>query len=1034
MIQLNTRSVYSFLESNLTLNSYVQRARDLGYQSLGLMDQDNLYGAYAFLEIAEKAGIQALLGMSLTTRVGEQMIELQLLARSTKGYQNLLKLATQRNLGKVAWEELLEYTEDLAVIRPYQPGQEELDLDIPYFLGLGLESPRPESDLPLLPFPTIRYLESQDLEVLQVMEAIKANQSLIETPVRYRGQGLLPAQEVKEAYQTRFPGAWENLEKLVDGIHYDLDRSLKLPRFNPQRPAVEELRERARAGLEAKGLLGIEYLQRLDEELTVIHEMGFDDYFLIVWDLLAFGRRQGYYMGMGRGSAVGSLVAYALDITGIDPVAKNLIFERFLNRERFSMPDIDIDIPDIHRPDFLRYVRDRYGSMHAAQIVTFSTFGAKQALRDVLKRIGLPEFEISGLTKQIRFGEHLRQVAERSLSFRRQFQERPELGRALQLAMRLEGLPRQTSVHAAGVVMSDADLTDFIPLKYAEDIYITQYDAAAIEDNGLLKMDFLGLRNLTYVERMRDLLLKEEGVVLEPARIPLEDPDTLALFAAGRTKGIFQFEQPGAIHLLRRVQPQSFEEVVATTSLNRPGASDYIDNFVARKHGREAVASVDPAVADILAPTYGIMLYQEQVMQVAQRFAGFSLGKADLLRRAMGKKRPEEMHAMEADFVEGALQQGYDQERAKALFAIMEKFAGYGFNRSHAYAYSALAFQLAYFKTHYPHIFFQVLLSSGNQAYLEDALDAGFQMQSLTINSVSRKDRFQNGAIYLGLNRIKGLPRDFQNWILEQQPFADLEDFFLRLPSNYQKVEFLKPLIQIGLFDQMAPNRATLLTNLDRLLFFYQELGSLFADSSYSWEEVADFSSLEKYRMEVELLGVGLSPHPLKDYLQDAGDRVGRIADLQVGRNVELLVELLNMRVIRTKKGEQMSFIQVTDTRHKIEVIVFPETFRKFKDFLQEGHLLRIRGKVQDKDGRKQILLNHAELLTKEQCWILLQNHQLDQEVARILKAHPGPVPVILRYQEGKETLQLEGGVSKSEQLVNALGPYALKTVFLEKR
>lgn len=1033
MIQLDTRSVYSFLESNLTLTAYLQKARTLGYQSLGLMDQDNLYGAYAFLEMAEQAGLQALLGMSLTTRLGDQLLDLRVLALSTTGYQNLLKLASQRNLGKSAWEDLVEFTQDLALIWPFQPGQEEPDLGRPYFLGVALDSSLPTSDRPLLPLQTVRYLETQDLEVLQLMEAIKQNQTLVETPVRYRGQILLPAQELKAAYQARFPGAWENLESLVAGVHYDLDRSLKLPRFNPQKPAVEELREVALAGLAAKQLQGLAYRQRLDEELSVIHEMGFDDYFLIVWDLLRFGRRQGYYMGMGRGSAVGSLVAYALDITGIDPVAKNLIFERFLNRERFSPPDIDIDIPDIHRPDFLRYVRDRYGSMHAAQIVTFSTFGAKQALRDVLKRLGVPEFEISNLTKQIRFGEKLQQVAERSLSFRRQFQERPELDRALDLAMRLEGLPRQTSVHAAGVVMSDADLTDFIPLKFAEDIYITQYDAAAIEDNGLLKMDFLGLRNLTYVERMRDLLAKEEGIVLDPANIPLEDAETLRLFAAGRTKGIFQFEQPGAINLLRRVQPVSFEEVVATTSLNRPGASAYIDNFVARKHGREAVVSVDPAVADILAPTYGIMLYQEQVMQVAQRFAGFSLGKADLLRRAMGKKKPEEMHAMEVDFVEGALQQGYDQERAKALFAVMEKFAGYGFNRSHAYAYSALAFQLAYFKTHYPHIFFQVMLTAANQTYLDDALDAGFQIQTLTLNTIPAHDRFQDGAIYLGLDRLKGLPRDLQTWILEHRPFADLETFFLQLPPNYLKSDLLRPLIQIGLFDQLAPNRATLLTNLDRLLFFYQELGSLFADSSYSWELVSDFSSLEKYRMEVELLGVGLSPHPLKDYLQEAGPEIQRIADLQVGAHVQVLGELLDLRVIRTKKGEQMAFVQVTDTRHKIEVIAFPEVFRTYKQLLAEGALLRIWGKVQDKSGRKQLVLNRAEALTRERFWILLEDHQVDRDVAQILRAFPGPIPVILRYQEGKETLQLQEGVSKMEELVTALGPYVLKTVFLEK-
>ena len=305
--------------------------------------------------------------------------------------------------------------------------------------------------------------------------------------------------------------------------------------------------------------------------------MGFDDYFLVVWDLLRFGRSQGYYMGMGRGSAVGSLVAYALDITGIDPVAKNLIFERFLNRERYTMPDIDIDIPDIYRPEFIRYVRDRYGSIHAAQIVTYSTFGAKQAIRDVFKRYGVPEYELTSITKKIGFKDTLTSAYEGNLGFRQLIQGKIEYQKAFEIAKKIEGYPRQTSIHAAGVVISDKNLTDYIPLKYGEDMLITQYDAHGVEGNGLLKMDFLGLRNLTFAQKMQELLFETQGIQLRIEEIDLEDRATLALFAAGKTKGIFQFEQPGAIRLLKRVKPESFEEVVATTSLNRPGASDYID-------------------------------------------------------------------------------------------------------------------------------------------------------------------------------------------------------------------------------------------------------------------------------------------------------------------------------------------------------------------------------------------------------------------------------------------------------------------------
>ena len=410
----------------------------------------------------------------------------------------------------------------------------------------------------------------------------------------------------------------------------------------------------------------------------------------------------------GRGSAVGSLVAYALDITGIDPVAKNLIFERFLNRERYTMPDIDIDIPDIYRPEFIRYVRDRYGSIHAAQIVTYSTFGAKQAIRDIFKRYGVPEYELTAITKKIGSKDTLTTAYEGNLGFRQLIQSKIEYQKAFSIAKKIEGYPRQTSIHAAGVVISDKNLTDYIPLKYGEDMLITQYDAHGVEGNGLLKMDFLGLRNLTFAQKMQELLYETQGISLRIEDIDLEDKATLALFAAGKTKGIFQFEQPGAIRLLKRVKPQNFEEVVATTSLNRPGASDYIDNFVARKHGKEKVTVLDPVLQDILAPTYGIMLYQEQVMQVAQRYAGFSLGKADILRRAMGKKNAAEMHRMEESFIQGALEKGHGQKQAQEVFAVMEKFAGYGFNRSHAYAYAALAFSLPTLK----HIFQQSSIRS----------------------------------------------------------------------------------------------------------------------------------------------------------------------------------------------------------------------------------------------------------------------------------------------------------------------------------
>ncbi len=1032
--QLDTKTVYSFMDSLVSIKKYVQRAKDLGYKSLGMMDVDNLYGAYHFLEEAKAAGLQPLLGLEMEIYKDGNPLNLRLLALDSQGYRNLMKISTLKMMNRQNWEDFQHLLKGLALIVPIFEGVDQLDLGLDFYVGVFPDTPRQELTRSVLPLHTVRYFEQGDLETLQMLRAIRDNISLREVGHLSSHEFLLAPASLEEAFTENFPESLTNLEQLIADVHYEINTELKLPRFNPERPAVEELRELAEEGLAKRGLAGEDYQARLDQELDVIHQMGFDDYFLIVWDLLRFGRSQGYYMGMGRGSAVGSLVAYALEITGIDPVEKNLLFERFLNLERYTMPDIDIDIPDVYRPEFIRYVRDRYGSMHAAQIVTYSTFGAKQAIRDVFKRFGLPEYELTNITKKIGFRDNLTTAYERNIAFRQIINSKLEYQKAFEIAKKIEGNPRQTSIHAAGVVMSDDDLTNQIPLKYGEDMYLTQYDAHGVESNGLLKMDFLGLRNLTFVQRMKEATLDKYGVDINIAGIDLEDEETLRLFAAGNTKGIFQFEQAGAISLLKRVQPVQFEEVVATTSLNRPGASDYIDNFVKRKHGRERVEMIDPSLEDILAPTYGIMLYQEQVMQVAQRFGGFSLGKADILRRAMGKKNAAEMHKMEEEFVEGAVKLGHSETKAKEVFAVMEKFAGYGFNRSHAYAYSALAFQLAYFKAHYPDIFFDVMLNYSSSDYITDALGFGFELAPLTIHNIPYKDKFQERKIYLGLKNIKGLPRDFAFWIIEERqknPFSSVEDFILRLPQSYHKLPLLSPLVQLGLFDVFEPNRQKILLNLPNLFVFADELGSLFADTSYSWTDAEDFTAAEKFEQEQALIGIGLSDHPLISLAKKAHHPFVWIEELADNSKATILVEVQSIKVIRTKNGENMAFMQVTDTKKKLDVTLFPEVYRRFAKQIQEKGYYYLTGKIQERDGRLQMVLTEVEKASSERFWIQLADTSHDRQIAEILQRYPGDIPVVLRYENDKKTVPASGfQVQKSDQLQAELENYSMKTVF----
>ena len=418
-------------------------------------------------------------------------------------------------------------------------------------------------------------------------------------------------------------------------------------------------------------------------------------------------------------------------------------------------------------------------------------------------------------------------------------------------------------------------------------------------------------------------------------------------------------------------------------------------------------------------------------MQVAQRYAGFSLGKADILRRAMGKKNAAEMHQMEESFIQGALKKGHATEQAQQVFAVMEKFAGYGFNRSHAYAYAALAFQLAYFKTHYPSIFYQVMLNYASSDYIVDALEMGFELAPLSINTVLFQDKLVDKTIHLGLKSIKGMPRDFAYWIIENRPFSSVEDFITRLPKNYQKESLLTPLVEVGLFDNFEKNRQKILTNLPTLFIFVEELGSLFADSSYSWTEADDYTEIEKFQKEQEWLGVGISQHPLVALAKKAIYPITSLSDLSEGQTATVLVEILSIRVIRTKKGENMAFLKVSDSKTKLEVTVFSERYRQLRDCLQEGKFYYMNGKAQSRDGKLQLVLNDLKEAVHERFWIQVANHDRDQEIYHILKKYEGQIPVVIRYEEEQKTVLASGYfVTKDIALQESLSGIVMKTIY----
>lgn len=1047
---LNTKTEYSFLDSMVKIDDYLETAVRLGYESIGICDVGNLHAAFRFVKKSEALGLQPVIGSELTFEWQGIPIAFSFIAKDTQGYKNLLRISTLYNYGRRQFTEIEAFLAGVAVVIPEAYGQlnELTRLSViaeGAYVGIDQTTPIGTSFvLPVLAFPTVRYLNFSDHELLSILHAVRDGVRFDETLTTSHRELLQRPEGYEQYFRQHFPEALTNLSALTRGINYDFTEQLELPRFDKKRAADELLRETALTGLSARVASGVDeaalpnYQKRLESELTVIHQMGFDDYFLIVADLLRYAKKQGIYCGMGRGSAAGSLVAYVLGITQVDPVKNNLFFERFLNPERVAMPDIDIDMPDDRRADLLAYMKNRYGSEHVAQIVTFSTLGKRQALRDVGKAFGMSEAELSNFTRMLmRRYDHLADEYANNQRFKAEVLKNAKLKRIYEVAQRIEGMPRQTSTHASGVVLSEEPLVNYVALKPSEDLALTQYEAPDVEAIGLLKIDFLGLRNLTLITRIRELVKLRQKLDIDPLEIDLEDEKTLALFRAGNTLGIFQFENPQMRRFLRQLAPSKFDDIVDATSIFRPGPSQFIPQFVARRHGKERVPVVDDALSDILAPTYGIMIYQEQIMQVAQSFAGFSLGKADLLRRAISKKKGNELEELRVEFLNSAISNGHSQEQAETIYDLIERFANYGFNRSHAYAYAALAFQIAYFKANFPDEFYEIQLRDRKrELLLGDALEQNYRIVPVSINTMKMGDFVKQGKIRLGFAHLQGFSREFSRWIVEHQPFEDLSALIKQAPQNFQKVEMILPLVRIGAFDETdGPNRGQLAANLEALINYHQTFQmDLFENSllKFSYQAAPDYTQAEKYEYEKSLLGVGITPHPLQSLAAKLEGNFTPLTSLEKNRRATLLVEVSTIRTHRTKNGQTMAFLTVTDSREKLDVTLFPENYRQVMAVLETGNFYFIIGKITERNDALQMVAERLVPVfeTDRKLWLNVSNGQHNQKISQLLKEYPGPHQVILHFADTKTTRQTTLYVEESQQLLKRLEGYVLASVY----
>lgn len=1084
---LQIATAFSLLSSTVSIPSLVQRAKQLHIPALAMTDRNVLHGVLPFYKACSQAGIKPIIGLTvdLFEESEEKVYPLILLAKNNIGYKNLLKISSVINIDPnrvLLWKWLQAYKEGLIAITPGEEGmieqyvragkieeaQEVVDRFRKLFgsdcFYLSLQNDGREErkervkelaqfakqiSLPLVATNNVHYVNKEDHFAYRCLLAIRDGEKMSDQSgavVDQQEQYLKTPDEMKELFQS-YPTAIKNTLKIAEqcNVFIETNKNL-LPKYplKKNENAKNVLRRLCEEGLKKRNIDQQNYQERLHYELTVIDQMGFNDYFLIVWDFMKYARDQGIITGPGRGSAAGSLVAYSLQITNVDPIKHGLLFERFLNPERVSMPDIDIDFPDHRRDEVIEYVAKKYGKMHVAQIITFGTFATRAALRDTARAFGLPQQEIDTLAKMVPSspGMTLKKAVEQSSAFR-QFISSSERNRMLyETALKIEGLPRHTSTHAAGVVISEQPLVQLVPIQGGHHgIYLTQLPMEDLEEIGLLKMDFLGLRNLSLLERIIKSIEIHTGRKIHLDDIPFHDEQTYTLLQKGDTTGVFQLESEGMRRVLRQLKPTSFEDIVAVNALFRPGPMENIPVYIARKHGKQRVQYLHPDLKQILDFTYGVIVYQEQIMQISSTLARFTLGEADLLRRAVSKKNKHVLDQERKRFVSGAITNGYDERIANQIYDLIVRFANYGFNRSHAVAYSVVSWQLAWLKAHFPQYFLAALLTSviGNEEkialYSAEAKQKGINILSPSINKSHYPFLVEEQNIRFSLGAIKGLGAVALKEIIEarkEKPFTDLFDFCVRVSPRLINRKVLESLVLSGSFDEFGKDRSVLLATLDvalehaELMKPKEASGDLFIDEEMfqfqpRYVEVEAMSLADQLAFEKEVTGIYLSDHPVSTYsklFQQIG--VKELWQLEKGeRNVVVGVYMNHVKPIRTKKGDAMAFLRVSDATSEMEAVVFPDVYRKYSSLCKQEEIVLMTGHIEERNGKLQLIVKQMEraidvkVNKKERGTLYLkipkQIHHLNtlSLVQQILRNYPGETCVILHYEKNNQTLKL---------------------------
>ena len=954
-VPLNIKTGNYLLSSMIKIDELIKVAKENNLKALTITD-NNMYGVLDFYKACKNNDIKPIIGLEITI----EEVKFVLYAMNYDGYKNLIKITTLLS-DNLSLNDLTNLSENILCIVPYKSRKLYNNLKKIYeyiFIGYNDEKEKEKiKSSNKVYMGEILCLKKDDEEYLKYLYAIKEGKTVKEID-DFNGVSLLPIIGIGEENNDKIC----SLCNLEIKFHNDL-----MPVIDDD--AYELLKQKCMDGM--RKIFGSsapkKYISRLKYELKVINDMGFCNYFLIVWDYVKYAKDNGILVGPGRGSAAGSLVSYLLNITTIDPVKYDLLFERFLNPERITMPDIDIDFEDLRRNEVINYCIEKYGSKRVVPIITFSSLGPRQVIKDVGRVLEIDSGKIDSFSKLL--DPKLSLINNyKEKKVRIYLEDNSELKIVYKIGLKLEGLKRQTSVHAAGIVMSKCDLDEVIPLNKHHDFYTTGYDMTYLEEIGLLKMDFLGIANLNLISN----ILKEiDGLTFD--EIPLDDKKTIDLFKRGDTKGIFQFEKDGMISFLKKLKANSFDDITSAIALYRPGPMQNINSYIGRKEGKEKIDYIHPDLEDILKPTYGIIIYQEQIMLIAQRMASYSFAEADLLRRAMSKKKEDILLGERTKFIERCVKNGYTLEKSNEVYDLILKFASYGFNKSHSVGYGVVAYKMAYLKANYTTIFLKNLLSSAinsSSKTMEYIYECKLNKINVILPDINHS--VDNYIIYKGdilypLNNLKGISTEVTKQILKErsrEPFKDIFDFVRRVYKRAVTTKVISNLILAGAFDRLGYNRKTLITNLEVILN-YGELGEYLDEGVFKPElEIKEeYTKKELMNFELEVFGFYLSNHPIQEYKLKYPKMI-EIKDIRnyFNKNISTILYVNRVNTINTKKGEKMMFITGADEVNKIDLVLFPKAYNKFPN-VSDGDIILVNGKVEKRFDKMQIIVNELKKL-----------------------------------------------------------------------